>query len=169
MSRAIIIGLIGATIAYVVMIGVAKSRKHSASSDLEYGWEMFAIGMVCMVISMLAASAMVRSDVFPITREVMSIVACAAGFGICAVYCLVEFFGVKGRYDQSGMSYRTPWRGWRYVTWRNLESIHFSRMTDSYVLRFADGEKLRISKVLKGHGELLELLERKVKPGSRRV
>ncbi len=76
-------------------------------------------------------------------------------------YLIAESILVKGSFDERTISYSTPWRKPQSGQWSELKSARLSSLTGRYILKFADGTVIRISKSVEGHGWLLDFLARR--------
>lgn len=81
-------------------------------------------------------------------------------FGLSATYAWLEYIFTRGYYDDTSIWFRSIWCGKRHYTWDQLKEMEFSASMGWYLLTFENDEKVRISMLLRGHGPLLEKLER---------
>ena len=86
------------------------------------------------------------------------------GFGSGAGYCFAEYFLTRGRYDDNGIDFSTPWSGRKSELWSDLRGVEWSAQMSWYVLTFRSGNTIRISTMLGGHSGLLAVLEQKGLP-----
>lgn len=73
-------------------------------------------------------------------------------------YFIVEDTRTGGTFDEQGISFRTPWSGQKTRQWHELRELRFNGAMGWYVLKFTDGSKIRVSRLLMGHARLLEVL-----------
>jgi len=163
MDSSIISGLIGGAVSVVLCTYISKSvRKSQAVGELQFGTFLIVLAWCCLAFVGLAVWAFFNdADAWEKPSELYSIIGLFVGFGIASVYCFGEYFKVRGRFDEKGIDFTSPWTGKKSESWEDLESIKFNSQANWYVLHFKSGEKIRLSSLLSGHGEVLELLESK--------
>ena len=117
------------------------------------------LGLSCLAIVGFAIGAFFYdNDVWTDRREFFAFIALIVGFGLGAVYCLVEYFSVHGEYDDQGIEFHTPWTGTK--KWRDLQSAKFNASMSWYVLKFRSGVTIRLSNMLSGHGGVIQRIGR---------
>jgi hypothetical protein len=159
----IISGLIGSIIAVILCKYISQRVRFRASQgNLRFGWPVFALGCLCLFISFFAGAAFFfDANVWESTSDFLSVIALIAFFGSGAVYTFGEAFMVKGSFDKDQISFHTPWTGTKSEKWRDLLSVQFNGRANWYVLSFNSGSKIRLSTLLAGHGNVLQLLTAK--------
>ena len=90
-------------------------------------------------------------------RDVWARVALTAGFGVGALYCFAEAAFTRGRFDENGITFSTPWTGSTHEKWADLVSIKLNESANWYTLTFKSGNKIRLSRYLSGHLSALEM------------
>jgi|GEM_PF-1321488 len=153
-------GLITAAITvFVITYFTKKSRFEVQEGQLKFGLFIRGLGIACLIFSLVPLIVLVTGN-YQVEKpgEAVALVGLAVGFGIGAVYSLAEGFLVKGRFDDKGIYFSTPWTGVKEEAWADLEAVTFNGWCYWYLLRFKDGRVIRISSYLGGHGYLLELL-----------
>jgi hypothetical protein len=63
---------------------------------------------------------------------------------------VIDFFGTRHRYDEQGLTYRTPWTRKRSLRWADVSELKWSLSMKWLVIRDAGGVKFRISPLLGG-------------------
>ncbi len=155
-------GLLG-TILALWWIGKMRTRVHHARQpgQLGYGPALLWLALACAAFSGLALWAWFHDlDAPERISERLSILALLAGFGIAAVYALGEYLAVGGQFDETGIDFHSPWSGTKKARWEDLKSVGFNDWAQWYRLEFDDGSVIRLSTLLGGHGDVLELLLR---------
>jgi hypothetical protein len=160
MSSSVISGLIGGLVSVAIVTYIsAKVRGSAEQGALRYGSWLMVLGWCCFAFVGLATWALFYDyDVWERRSELFSVIGLLVGFGAGAVYCFAEYFSTRGTYDDQGIDFRTPWTGRKTESWSDLREVTFNDQASWYVLTFHDGKKIRISKMLGGHGGVLSLL-----------
>jgi len=164
MDSSIIFGLIGGSLSIVICTYISKSvRSSKIEGELKFGTFLIVLAWCCLAFVLLATWAFFNDeDAWEKPSEMISIIGLFIGFGIASIYCFGEYFKVSGSYDEHGIDFYTPWTGRKTESWNDLQSLHFNATANWYVLKFASGNKIRLSSLLSGHGDVLEILESKV-------
>lgn len=155
-----IAGIPGGIIAMLLLhMIVTRAWAEETSGRLEYGAWVAAIGVGCLLWVAFGAWALAFDpQVQKQPSEFWSAIVLVVGMGTAATYCLGEFLGVKGNYDQVGIAIRSPWTGRKTASWGELRSVDLNRRLGSYTLVFKDGGKIRLSVGLKGISGLVNTL-----------
>lgn len=161
MDSSVISGLVGGLLSVIICTYISKSvRKSEVEGELRFGTFLVVVAWCCALIVVFAfLGFFYDDDVWEKKSEFLSILGLCFGFGIGAVYCFGEYFKVRGRFDSKGIEFYTPWTGRKIENWDNLDSVKFNSFANWYVLSFKSGNKIRLSNLLSGYGEILELLE----------
>lgn len=159
-SLVVIGGITGGVLAMLLLqMMVTRAWAAQTSGRLEYGAWVAAIGIACLFWVAFGAWALAFDpQVQEQPSEFWSAIALVVGMGIAATYCLGEFLGVKGTYDQVGIAIKSPWTGRKTAAWSALTSADFNRRLGGYTLVFRDGSKIRLSLGLKGISGLVSTL-----------
>ena len=162
MNSSVLSGLIGGAIAVVLMTYLsARIRREPNDGTLQWGWWLAALGFASLGIAGMAVGALFFDETIWADRgELYSAAGLILGFGTAACYCLVEYFCVRGSYDDDGIEFHTPWSGAKIEHWKDLKSVRFNNQMNWYVLRFNSGKTIRISNVLSGHGGVVDIIVR---------
>ncbi|MEM8982141.1 MAG: hypothetical protein AAGC71_03890 [Pseudomonadota bacterium] len=171
MSSPVVSGLVGAIVAGVLMT-VVTNRLKSEPGDgtLRYGMVLFWVGIGSAAMALAAVSAFFIDDnVWTDRGEFIAVVGLIIGFGGGAIYSLTEYFLVRGRYDDEGITLRTPWSGRQIGMWRELKSATHNATMSWYVLEFSSGTVIRLSQFLRGHGSVIEIVRKRGFLGSDRT
>ncbi|MEX1666470.1 hypothetical protein [Zhongshania arctica] len=163
MDSSIISGLIGGVASVALCTYISKRVRTSQSvGKLKFGSFLVILAWCCLAFVGIAVWAFFNNaDAWEKPSELYSIIGLFVGFGFASVYCFGEYFKVSGNFDTNGIDFTSPWTGRKVESWENLESIKFNSQANWYVLYFKSGKKIRLSSLLSGHGEVLEMLESK--------
>lgn len=158
MDSSIVSGLIGGLVSVAAVTYVsARLRNQPADGSLRWGWGLVLLGLCCLALVGIAVGALFHDDdVWTDKGELAAVIGLIVGFGFGAVYCLVEYFFVRGEYTEQRIEFHTPWTGTKTEEWRDLRSVHFSAQMSWYVLTFRSGKTIRLSSMLSGHGGAIE-------------
>ncbi|MEM1262518.1 MAG: hypothetical protein AAGH76_08980 [Pseudomonadota bacterium] len=161
MSSPAISGLIGAVVAGVLVAVVTKKlRNEPGDGTLRYGMTILWVGVGSAALALFAVSAFfIDNDVWTDRGEFIAVVCLLVGFGAAAVYSLGEFFFVRGRYDDQGITLRTPWSGRKIGMWRDLKKVTHNTSMSWYMLEFSSGTVIRLSQFLRGHGAVVDVVK----------
>ena len=163
MDSSLISGLLGGLISVVLCTYISKNVRNSGvEGELQFGTFVVVLAWFCFAFVCLAVWAFFYdNDAWERPSELVAIIGLFIGFGIASIYCFGEYFKVRGSYDDNGIDFYTPWTGRKVELWQNIESIKLNSQANWYVLKFKSGNKIRLSNLLSGHGEVLDLLESK--------
>jgi len=163
MDSSIISGLIGGLAAVIICTYISKLARSSESrGQLKFGAFMVVLAWSCIALSFFAfIMFFVDNDVWLKRSELYSVIALFFGFGVAGIYCFGEYFKVEGTFDDSEIYFSTPWTGVKREKWENLKKVKFNSIANWYVLTFSSGAKIRLSNMLNGHGEVINLLHEK--------
>ena len=139
---------------------ISKSvRKSEGEGELRFGTFLVVLAWFCVLLVVFAfLGFFYDEDVWEKKSEFLSILGLIIGFGIGAIYCFGEYFKVRGQFDSKRIELSTPWTGRKLESWDNLNDVKFNSFANWYVLSFKSGNKIRLSNLLSGHGEVLEFL-----------
>ena len=153
-------GLIGGIAAVVLLTYLsARLRSQPASGTLRWGWGLALLGSCCLAFLALPIGAIFYdNDVWTNSGAFLPVISLLVVFGFGAVGCFVEYFLVRGKYDDQGIEFHTPWTGTKIEKWRDLQTAEFSKRMSWYVLRFQSGSTIRLSNLLSGHVGVIERL-----------
>jgi hypothetical protein len=154
-------GLIsGAITVFVIGYFIKRAMYASIEGELRFGRFMIGLGLACLLFSVVPLVVLITEN-YQVNKpgETKALIGLIIGFGIGAIYCLIEAFFVKGSFDESGISFFTPWTGMKEEKWDDLVSIDFNDWCYWYVLKFKSGKVIRLSTYLLGHAYVLDLLE----------
>ncbi len=92
-----------------------------------------------------------------------------AGMAMLALTAVVlalasEFFGVRHDYDDTGITYRSPWSRRRRVSWSEIEKVEWRPVAKWLDLETRDGRRLHFSPMLGGLAGFAQLAVRQLTP-----
>jgi hypothetical protein len=73
-----------------------------------------------------------------------------------AIYFLGEGYFVKGKFDETKIVFQTPWTGRKESKWSLLRDVSFITTSNSCILVFEGGLKIRVSTFLLGYADLID-------------
>jgi hypothetical protein len=149
-------GVLGAVLAwFLVRLLKTRIRHGAGDGSLFYAPFVTGVGLVFLLLSVWfgLASGLVAAPDAQLRPALL-----AAGFGLGGALCLGEAVLTGGRYDDSGILFRSLWGGRRHEIWRDLLHARYSRFGLCYVLRFRSGKSIRLSVLLSGHGAVVTRL-----------
>lgn len=160
MERNIIIGLVAGLAAALLCAYIEKNaRKSNKKGRLEFGVSMLLLAFSCLFFVLLSSFIFFKKTVLDdAISQVLALVLLFVGFGISAIYCFGEYFKTRGTFDNTGIYFHTPWTGDKSEKWGDLQSIEHNSWGNWYVLTFKSGDKIRLSNLIHGHGEILKIL-----------
>lgn len=153
-------GLIaGAVTVFVITYFTKKATFAAKEGELKFGMFMKVLGLACLLFSVVPFVVLLTGN-YQINKpgETTALIGLSIGFGIGALYTLVEGFFVKGSYDHESINFSTPWTGKKSEKWDDLQTVKFNGWCYWYVLKFKSGKIVRLSSYLGGHGYLLAFL-----------
>lgn len=153
-------GLVGG-LGSVALMALAADRARAARTRgaLRHGAGVALVAGACLALAAICAAAFLTDrDLRSDPRELVAAVVLVTGFGLGGACLLAEYLLVHGRLDDEALALRTPWTGRKVAQWRDLRSAKWNPWMGWYVLAFRDGTVLRISRLLHGHGAVLEQL-----------
>lgn len=161
MDAGAVSGMIGGAVTFAVLaIWSAKVRDQSSNGCLQWGWGLLLLGLCCLAFAGFAFAAFFYdADIWTDRGEFLAVIALVVGFGAATVLCFVDDFVVRGKYDDQGIEFRTPWTGTKVEKWSDLQSVEYSPHMGWYVLTFRSGKVIRLSMLLSGHGDVIETLD----------
>ena len=148
-------GLFGAFAAWFAVRWIgARLRIGAGDGSLVFAPFLERLGILQLLgVGVLAWVALSREhDNYP------ALIALAVVLAIGGVYCLCEGIMTRGKVDDTGIIFITPWGGRRDEAWRDLRSVHYRSYCGMYVLKFRSGKVIRVSVLLSGHGAVLQHL-----------
>jgi Co/Zn/Cd efflux system component len=153
-------GLIGGLVAAIISTLIIKSAQRKIThGELKHGVFILVLAMVCMTISLFAAWSFVYDDdVHEKAGELVAVIGLFSGFSVFSFVFFAEYFKARGRFNDNGIEFQTPWTGTKKENWDDLVSAKFNPSMHWYTLQFESGNKVRLSSCLLGHGEVLALL-----------
>jgi len=72
------------------------------------------------------------------------------------IYFFGEGYLVKGKFDETKIVFQTPWTGRKECNWSLLRYVNFSSTSNSCILEFEGGLKIRVSTFLLGYSDLID-------------
>ena len=112
------------------------------------------------VFSGLLTLALLIGVFFVAPGERIGMLLLAAIFGVPALYLLLEGFGVRVVYSDSGIEAFSPWRRNRSAAWDEISEVSFSPMARWHRIKTTHGY-IRLHEMKSGVPSLLQELERR--------
>lgn len=148
-------GLLGGIIAVILTTYVAKRVGRSGiAGQLRFGPFMWLLAFGCLLFALFP---ILLTVFFGHHKELLAKFALGISFGLCAIYCFGEAAFVRGRFNEEGIVFSTPWSGTKKERWSDLKSVELNHSLGWYTLTFASGSKIRLSRYLHGHLAALDL------------
>lgn len=148
-------GLFGAFAAWFAVRWIgARLRIGAGDGTLVFAPFLERLGILQLLgVAVLVWVALSREhDNYP------ALIALAVVLAVGGVYCLCEGIMTRGKVDDTGIVFITPWGGKRDEAWRDLRKVHYRSYLGMYVLTFRSGKVIRVSTLLSGHGAVLHHL-----------
>jgi hypothetical protein len=98
--------------------------------------------------------------------ELWALLGLCIGFTLLIAPLLWESWRFALFVSPEGIECRSPWRPGRFLPWRDIEEVSFSRANSWFVLRSKDNWKFRIHILVPGLSQLLEQCERHLPAGA---
>jgi hypothetical protein len=114
------------------------------------------LSLICLIIVGLALRGLSLGDV-----TLNQFLGFLLIFGLGGIYCFGEFFKVKGTFNYDSIDFHSPWTGRKVEMWDDLISVKFIPGVNWYLLVFNSGKKIRISNLITGHGDVINLVKHK--------
>ena len=159
--KLILLGLVS----IIVIVYLSVQASYSAKKgELRFGFFIKTIGLICLFISGVFLFIFFTKN-YDVKKsgETIAFLGLIVGFGIPALYILLDAFFVKGSYDQESIFFSTPWTGKKKEKWNDLKSVTYNSSCSWYVLKFNNGKVIRISSYLGGSGYLMESIDQTLK------
>ncbi|MDQ1815371.1 hypothetical protein RBA41_18885 [Massilia sp. CCM 9210] len=146
-------GIVGAVAAWFAVRWIgARLRTGAGDGTLEFAPFMERLGILQLLgVAVLVWVALSREH-----DSYTALIALTVALAIGGVYCLCEGIMTRGKVDDAGILFITPWGGKRHELWRDLRSVHYRAYCGMYVLKFRSGSVIRLSVLLSGHGAVLQ-------------
>lgn len=150
----------GAAVASVFTYYAGRASDARQPGELKFGSLIKGLGLVCLIIP-VGSLLVFLSGNYQVGKpgETAALLGLSLGFGVLAIYTLAEGFLVRGSYDESAISFSSPWSGRKNEKWEDLESVEFNRLCGWYELKFRSGNVIRLSSYLGGRRHLLVFLQ----------
>jgi hypothetical protein len=156
MDSGMISGIIGGIISIILCTYVSSKVSHKATNgQLKFGYLLSGLFWCCLAISLMCSSVLLFTDYYQ-ERDFYPLIGLIIGFGLFAIYSFGEAFKVHGKFDEKSIQFYTPWTGSQNEKWHDLKTIKFSTNANWYTLTFKSGSKIRLSKLLGGHGLVID-------------
>lgn len=91
--------------------------------------------------------------------QYLPLIGIATLFGVLGLYLLLESYSTKGYFDSQHIWVSSIWSKRKRGLWEELDSAEFKKNGQYFELVFADGTKIGISKMLRGHGAVCAHVE----------
>lgn len=140
--------------ALVTAVLTQRPSRDGVPGQLRFGVFMWSLGVACLAFALFCVGLYLVDDDEPIASLLLVLM-----MGGGAIYCLGEATFVKGRFDDKGIDFFTPWTGHKQERWKDLRSVQRNDVCQWYTLTFASGKRLRLSPYLAGHAAALDFAE----------
>lgn len=91
--------------------------------------------------------------------QLLPLIGIATMFGVIGLYLLLESYSTKGSFDSQQINVTSVWSKPKRGLWRDLDSAEFKKNGQYFELKFTDGTKIGLSKMLRGHGAVCAHVE----------
>lgn len=158
-----IAGIPGGIVAMLFLqVMISKTWSTQRDAGLTYPRWLVCILFACFLLAPLTVLGLVfGAIVYESPWEFWVGIAFFVLFGIGVLCLVVEVLGIRGHYNETGISMKSPWTGEKKAQWVNLEEVILDRRWGNYVLHFKDGKKIQLSVGLSGVSGLVETLGRR--------
>jgi hypothetical protein len=148
----IALGIIAAVVPIVLALLGRGASARVQPGELRYsrGLRWFSL-----LIGLLPSLAVVTIVLFVQKRplrpdERLPVVLLIAMFPAIALFMVLEFFRVRHRYDDSGLTFQSPWSKYRRIAWADVASARWRPMWKSLDLKTHAGVTVHLSPWLAG-------------------
>ena len=149
-------GLIGGIVGAALCFYISKKNGNRAPHGvLRFGFFMLFFAVLGFAIAALG----VFLFFYGTHRDqlVYDILLAIFGFGM-SIYIFGEYFFTKGKFNENGIEFKSPWSAPKREEWSNLLSVEFNSVASWYVFQFKSGNAIRLSSLLSGHRVVLDLV-----------
>jgi hypothetical protein len=137
---------------------VPEARRSGGTFLVEYGRPLKAVALVAWILA-LAMTALCIDPAIKIEPQVVPIIV--GGFFFLALFLHSEFFLVRITYNDACLYVHTRWGGQRRVAWQDIDSVHFSKLSQCFVVEQEGGRRFTFNYFMSGYQSLLaEIQER---------
>jgi hypothetical protein len=128
-------------------------RPHTGQCVLLYGRGMKVLGFLCLAIVFFLI--IMALTVAPVDWTDGVTVACAmilgGGFLIAGVLILIETFKARILISETEIIGQAPWPGYpKRILWQDVSKVSVNLIMEWFVVRSKDGNRMAVSKYLKG-------------------
>ena len=153
-------GIVGGVIAVALLLCIQyRVKRMPANGEIRRGVFMFGLGMAFAVITIVFAYILIAGiDGWGSSNDRVFDLVLFAVMAASALYFLLEFFTVRGRYDATGIQFQSIWSGKRCEVWENLASVEHNELASWHRLVFNNGASIRISTLMGGHQGVMDII-----------
>jgi len=83
--------------------------------------------------------------------QFLPLIGIAMMFGVVGLFLLLESYSTQGYFDSQHIYMSSFWSKPKRGSWKDLDSAAFKKNGQYFELLFADGTKIGLSKMLRGH------------------
>ena len=146
---------------FIVVYYNVKSRiSVQKTGELKLKNYIAIAGWGCLLISGLALYDLIN-DRCDDVKQLYSAVAVFSLFAFSSVYAFVEYFYIKGVFNEKYIDFYSPWTGRKVELWDDLETIENCSFRSWSTLVFKSGNKIRLSDHLTGLEDIQKILDLK--------
>jgi len=160
-------------VAALTLLLIWAARREKPTADPVAGTLLFQHSGTFRGISIALTIMMVLFLMFLIFRVPIKtrqdVLALLGLFGFCLippVPLLWESFRYALIVSPKGLDCRSPWRGRRFLHWKDVEQISYSPINSWFIIRARDGWKFHVGIFVPGLGRFLQTCERHLKPSA---
>lgn len=137
---------------------VPQARRSGGTFFVEYGRPLKAVAVAAWILALAMVALCIDP---PVKIEPQAVAVIVGGFFFLALFLHSEFFLVRITYNDTCLYVHTRWGGQRRVSWQDIDSLHFSRLSQNFVVEQKDGRKFTFNHFMSGYQSLLaEIQER---------
>lgn len=135
-----------------------RARQAGGVYHVEYGRPFKAVSVAAWLV--LLVSFIICLD--PSTKiEPLAVPVIIGMFLALALFLHSEFFFVRITYGDPGVNVYSRWGDHRRIAWGQIASVHFSKLSQNYVVQVRGEDPFTFNPFMSGYGSLLEELQKK--------
>ena len=131
---------------------VPQARRSGSTFFVEYGKPLKAVAVAAWILALAMATLCVDPRV---KIESAAAAVIVGSFFFLALFLHSEFFLVRITYNDAFLYVHTRWGGQRRVGWHDIDSVHFSKLSQNFVVEQKGGSKFTFNYFMSGYQSLL--------------